>query len=62
MKKIFNFARVLIIAGILLAVFMSCSSPNGGDSSGDSASPVKTDPSSKAVIAKYKTETGYKTD
>ena len=64
MKKIFNSAAVLILAVFLTAGFVSCSSPGGSSSSGDSGNEGSTthDWSSKNVIAKYSTETGYGTD
>lgn len=64
MKKIFNSAAVLILAVFLTAGFVSCSSPSGSSSSGDSGNEGSTthDWSSKSVIAKYSTETGYGTD
>ena len=73
MKKVLNLAMALLISGILAAGFVSCSSPSGSSSSGDSDNGGNTTPgsntennkhdsSSKVVIAKYSTETGYGTD
>lgn len=73
MKKILNLAMALLMSGILAAGFVSCSSPSGSSSSGDSDNGGNTssgsntesnkhDSSSKVVIAKYSTETGYGTD